>query len=190
MIANAEYNNLLNKFNRVVAQNNDLQEQLKQHRAHMEKREQAIKIDFDKVRKLCEAILSKDRDEMVVGAEYAWRNIAIRDLIEKAMDSYAKYNKERSAMLLKIADLAEDRLKQIESLTDQISQMEIMAKERGSYVSAAEAKEVVETKKSNKRRWNRRMRTSKKRSLRETASSLFRRTTTLLPSRCRLSRTR
>ncbi len=150
MISDTEYNNLLNKYNRVVAQNQDLQEQLTQHRDHMEKREQTIKVDLDKVRQLCETILSKDKSEMVVGAEYAWRNVPIRSLIEKAVESYQKYNRERNAILLKIADLAEDRLRQIENLTDQISQMEIMAKERGSFVSAEEAKEVVETQKAEK----------------------------------------
>jgi len=144
MVSNSEYSNLLNKYNRLVAENNDLKDQMKQSKARMQEREATIKIENDLIRKLCEEILAKDSNEMVVGTEYSWSNLPMRTLIEKTSESYKRYNSERNKLLLKISDMAESRAEEIEDLTAQIQQMQLMMSERGTVVTQEEVKKELE----------------------------------------------
>lgn len=144
MISNAEHNNLLNKYNRLIAENKDLREQMKQRKNQSDEQMGENKAILDLIRSLCEDILGKDRSEMVVGTEYSWSFLSIKKLITKARDSYHRYNKERSDMLIKIADVADERRQMIEDLQEQIERMETMYKERGTAITAEEAKAELE----------------------------------------------
>lgn len=146
LISKSEHNNLLNKYNRVVSEVNGLRDQLKQNKDKMQERESVIKIEMDLVRKLCEEILAKDPAEMVIGSEYSWSQLPLRVLIERTSESYRKYNAERTSLLLRISDIAEERAIEIESLQEQISQMQVMAAERGTPVTVEEAQREIAEK--------------------------------------------
>lgn len=148
MISNSEHNNLIAKYNRVVAENSSLREEIRHSKEKSQEREAGISADIKLIRGLCEEILSKDPKEMVVGSEYSWSNLPLRTLIEKTSESYKNYNKERTNLLMRISDMAESRAVEIEGLKNQISQMMIMAEQRGAAVSPEEALSVIEEKKA------------------------------------------
>ena len=105
------------------ARANDLQEQLREKNARIKEREAQFKHTEDLVRELCTMILAKDRDEMVLGRPYSWRSVHIDELVEKASKSYKARNISMTKILNEIMDLAEHRRQQVESLTDQITQL-------------------------------------------------------------------
>ena len=112
---------LLNKYNTVVAKCKDLQEQLNVKNEQWEQQEKQFEITLKAAKKLCEMILSKDRDEMNLGKEStSWNSISPNQLIERAVDSYKAYTKSRAAALTQLLDLAEERQAQIEGLQDEI----------------------------------------------------------------------
>ena len=126
MYSNSEYSSLLAKYNRAVGENLSLKDQLRQNNQRMETRETEIKRDYDSIRAICEEILSKDNDEMVVGTEYSWSRMSIYELIERTTISYRKYNRDRAELMMRLADLAEERAEQISSLCEQIEQYKNM----------------------------------------------------------------
>ena len=129
MYSNSEYSSLLAKYNRAVGENLSLKDQLRQNNQRMSERETEIKHDNDLIRGLCEEILAKDNSEMVVGTEYSWSRMSIYELIERTTSSYRKYNRERSELMMQLADLAEERAEQIAGLCEQIEQMQHMYSE-------------------------------------------------------------
>ncbi len=131
MYSNIEYSKLLAKYNRVVSENISLRDQLQQNNRRMAEREARIKHDNDMIRSICEEILSKDNNEMVVGEEYSWDRMSVSELIERTILSYRKHNRERTELILKLVDLTDERADQIDSLTEQIEQLEHMYDSKG-----------------------------------------------------------
>lgn len=125
MANDKEYNILLNKYNRLLAMNQDLQEQLNTKNAQWSRREEDFKIVEKLIRELCEDILAKDSSEMKLGIDYSWSSIPVRELILKSKKSFRQYCSKRTAFMRKIMDISESRLQEIESLNEQISIMKI-----------------------------------------------------------------
>lgn len=123
MARDAEYEMLLSKYNVAIAKSQDLQEQLRVKESAWRVKEAQYKHVDKLTRELCESILARDRNEMVLGREYSWANIGTEALILKAGASFRSYNENRSELLQKIMDVAEVRRAQIESLEDQIRQI-------------------------------------------------------------------
>lgn len=124
-MASAAYNDLLNKYNTLVAHAQSLQESLKSKEEQWEKESQKYKSIEDNTRQLCKLILAKDKSQINLGTENgAWGSLSTRDIIVQATQSYKKYNKERALALQQILDLAEERQNKIDGLLDQIAFME------------------------------------------------------------------
>ena len=77
-------------------------------------------------RKLCEKILAKDKNQMVLGDAKTWHAISTDELISMASESFDKYNSQRTLVINNILAESERRGREIESLKDQI---EIMIRE-------------------------------------------------------------
>lgn len=123
MARDAEYELLLSKYNVAIAKTQDLQEQLRVKESAWRSKEMQYKHVDKLTRELCESILARDRNEMVLGREYSWSKIETEALVVKAGASFRAYNESRSELLQKIMDVAEVRRAQIESLEDQIRQI-------------------------------------------------------------------
>lgn len=123
MARDSEYELLLSKYNVSIAKTQDLQEQIRIKEGAWKAKEAHYKHVDKLTRELCEKILARDRNEMVLGREYSWAKLDTEDLVLKADASYRTYNANRSELLQKIMDVAETRRAQIESLEDQIRQM-------------------------------------------------------------------
>lgn len=117
-----DYNALLAKYNRLVSRFNDLQTQSIEKQKTWKKSESVYKKNEMVARSLCEQILAKDKNEMVLGTEYSWSQLDTNTLLEKAKTSFADYNMRRTKLLKQIQDAAEERRLQIESLSLQLTQ--------------------------------------------------------------------
>lgn len=117
------YSSIQQAYLKEVARANDLQDQLREKNERIKEREAQFKHTEMLARDLCTTILAKDRDEMVLGRPYSWRNVPIDELLEKALKSYKAWSIARSKILTEILDLAETRRQEVESLTEQISQL-------------------------------------------------------------------
>jgi len=117
-----DYNTVLAKYNRLVSRFNDLQTQMEEKQSAWKEQEAGYKRIESAARDLCLQILAKDKDEMVLGSEYSWSQLDTWTLIGKAKSSFARYSMERTELLKKIQETAEERLLQIESLSMQLSQ--------------------------------------------------------------------
>lgn len=117
-----KYESLLARCREMESQKQDIESQLT-------KTEEKYSTLNDAVRKLCETLLSKDREEMKLGGNYNWRGIDTLTLIIKAAASDKKFNAERVDLMKRIMDLAENRLNKIESLEDQVKR-ELLENER------------------------------------------------------------
>ena len=131
---------LLAKYNLLVSKYKELREQYTAKQERWSEREVYFK-HIDKVaRELCEEILAKDKDEMVLGSDYSWSSVKTDELIHKAKKSFQNYNKNRTELMRNIMDLAENRQFQIVSLQDQIEQFMT-----GNNIAAiSSAQEIVE----------------------------------------------
>ena len=117
-----DYEVLLNKYNMVVAQLKEMQDQMKRKDTAQKQYEKEMDVVMDHARKLCEKILAKNPEEMVLGDARTWHTFSTDELIKKAMKSFDWYVKDRASILSQIMDISEQRGAQIESLKDQISQ--------------------------------------------------------------------
>lgn len=123
MIKDSEYQALLNKYNIAIAQNRDLRDQLEtKNRQHQEYEARCDVVDGH-ARKLCEAILAKDRSEMTLGDAKTWHSFTTDEMIAKAMAAFVRYCQQRTELLNQVMAVAERRGYELESLKDQISQM-------------------------------------------------------------------
>lgn len=113
---------LLSQYNLLLSRYKELEERYREQLTQWSERETYFKKIEQASRKLCEAILVKDSNEMVLGSNYSWRNLATDEMIHKATNSFRDYNKNRTKLMQQIMDLAESRRFQIESLEDQIAQ--------------------------------------------------------------------
>ena len=133
------YNDLLNKYNTLVARCQSLQETLisKEQQWNIEAEEH--KIVEDNIKKLCILILAKDKSQINLGSNSgSWNACQIRDLIIQSIDSYKKYNRERSLTLQQLLDLAEEKQHTIDGLIDEL---EFYKNNSGKSVDYAEEKE-------------------------------------------------
>lgn len=117
-----QYNALLNKYNILVARCRDLEEQNETNLKHWKEEEEKFKKVEDQARKVCEAILAKDRREMVLGVNSSWYSTPVVDLLVRALKSYKAYNQETTKIMNDIQATSETRRAKIESLQDQIQQ--------------------------------------------------------------------
>ena len=117
-----QYNALLNKYNILVARCRDLEEQNETNLKHWKEEEEKFKKVEDQARKVCEAILAKDRQEMVLGVNSSWYSTPVVDLLVRALKSYKAYNQETTKIMNDIQTTSEKRRARIESLQDQIQQ--------------------------------------------------------------------
>lgn len=123
MAESKEYKILLNKYNTLLAKAQDLQEQLNTKNEQWSQMKSRYEIIEKNTRELCESILAKDKDEMVLGKDYSWDSVDIGDLLVKAKRSYHAYNNRRREVMQKIFDVSEQRREVIEGLESQISRM-------------------------------------------------------------------
>ena len=118
----AQYNALLNKYNILVARCRELEEQNETNLKHWKEEEDKFKKVEDQARKVCEAILAKDRNEMVLGVNNSWYSTPVVELLARALKSYKAYNQETTKIMNAIQATSETRRAKIESLQDQIQQ--------------------------------------------------------------------
>lgn len=123
MIKDSEYQALLNKYNIAIAQNRDLRDQLETKNRQHEEYEAKCDVVDGHARKLCEAILAKDRSEMTLGDAKTWHSFTTDEMIAKAMAAFVRYCQQRTELLNQVMEVAERRGYELESLKDQISQM-------------------------------------------------------------------
>lgn len=114
-----EYNKILNEYNRLKANLESIDEEISQKEKQWEKKEAYFKNLIDHTRDLCETILAKDRNEITLGNNYNWSSIETIELVDKAIESYNKYNKDRTDIMRKIIDTAEERAELIEALKEE-----------------------------------------------------------------------
>lgn len=115
------YNDLLNKYNTLVAKCQSLQETLISKENQWKIKADEYEVVKDNAKKLCILILSKDKSQINLGTNSgSWGASDIRDLIIQSIDSYKKYNRERSLTLQQILDLAEEKQHMIDGLIDEL----------------------------------------------------------------------
>lgn len=148
----SEFEILFSKYNIAVAKAKDLQEQLATKQEQWQERNQKIDIIEQNVRELCESILAKDKNEMILGADYSWNQLETLELISKSKRVFREYNAERTNILRKIMDEAEDRREQVESLKEQIIQMKVRGGNGKSKLTLEELEEQVEKEAEEKKK--------------------------------------
>lgn len=114
---------LLNKYNILLAQTQDLKEQLDKSKENNAEILQKDKVIEKNLRDLCADILAKDPKEMKLGQEYSWDKIDLLSLIQKSRNVFKKYNEDKKNFLEQLADTCEDRGRQIENLKSQIEEL-------------------------------------------------------------------
>ena len=114
---------LLNKYNTLLAQTQDLKEQLDKSKENNAEILQKDKVIEKNLRDLCADILAKDPKEMKLGQEYSWDKIDLLSLIQKSRNVFKKYNEDKKNFLEQLADTCEDRGRQIENLKSQIEEL-------------------------------------------------------------------
>lgn len=122
-ISESEHNTLLNQYNRLVARFRELAKQSEERQEKWRQLEKDYKTNEALSRELCELILAKDPNEMVLGREYSWGKLPFRELIQRTKISFEKYNEERTKLLQDIQAVSEERRSTIESLETQLSQI-------------------------------------------------------------------
>ena len=118
-----DYNTLLNEYNILVAQLKELQDQTLKKNQMWSEYEAKCDVIEKHARKLCEMILAKDRDEMTLGTAKSWHSFSTDELIQRAMNSFTKYTKERTEMMQRIMDISEERAREIDGLKEQMTMM-------------------------------------------------------------------
>lgn len=147
----AEFEILFNKYNLAVAKSQDLQEQLSTKQEQWSERNKLFDVIEQNVRELCESILAKDNKEMVLGEEYSWSNTPLIELINRSKKVFKEYNAQRTIVMRKLMDTAEERRDQIESLKEQIIQMKTRGVEHSEKLSREEIEEQIEKEEQRKK---------------------------------------
>lgn len=149
MSKDKEFDILYNKYNIAIAQVKDLQEQLTTKQEQWAKRNEDFDIMEKNVRELCESILAKDPNEMVLGKDYSWATIPVFELVIKSKKVFKEYNDKRTDVMRKLMDELEDRRNQIDSLKEEI----VTIKTMGSSAQTVSEKEIREQiEKNNEKR--------------------------------------
>ena len=129
MASDSEYNTLLAKYNRMVARYRDLSQQSEERQDKWHELERTYKTNESIARELCELVLAKNPEEMVLGKEYSWSKLSFAELVRRAKIAFEQYNDDRTSLLQKIQEQSEERRLTIESLQTQLSQKMLRDKE-------------------------------------------------------------
>lgn len=115
------YNDLLNKYNVLVAKCQSLQETIISKEEQWKIMSDEFAVVNDNARKLCTLILAKDKSQINLGTgSGAWGLLQTRDLILQSIESYKKYNSDRSLALQQLLDFAEEKQHLIDGLMDEL----------------------------------------------------------------------
>lgn len=136
------------KYNVAIARAQDLQEQLTTKQRQWDKREEDSKITEKLMRELCESILAKDPEEMVLGTDYSWSSIPINELIMKSKKVLVHYVESRKDLMRRIMDISEERRQTIESLNEQI--VILKTNPNATSISVEELQEQIQKEKEVK----------------------------------------
>jgi hypothetical protein len=141
MSVSSDYNVLLNKFNRLVASHKDLEQQNAAKTNELRSLERDTNITLGHVRNLCEEILAKDPNEMVLGRGYSWGSLPINVLVQKAASAFKVYNAGRTDLMKRLYSESEQRRIENEGLQSQIESLMI----NGRSVSQPKSDDYEET---------------------------------------------
>lgn len=119
----SEENIMINKLNRSEAKCRDLEEQIRIKEKQWKEAEASFNEAEFRCKTLCEEILVRDPEEMILGRKYSWDSLSMADMAKKALVSLRNYNSERTDLMRKLLDVAEERRLQVESL---IGQLEVL----------------------------------------------------------------
>lgn len=132
---------VINKYNRLCARYRDLEQQSTEKQEKWKELEREFKIAESLTRELCELILAKDPNEMVLGEEYSWGKLSTREIIQRSKTVFANYNESRTQLLRDVQQQSEQRRLEIENLKIQIEQ-DAHARERLAQLQSQRAEEV------------------------------------------------
>ena len=116
----SDENVIVNKYNRLEAKCRDLEEQIRIKEKQWKEAETLFSESEFHCKRLCEEILVRDPTEVVLGRKYSWDSLSMADMAKKALVSLRNYNTERTDLMRKLLDIAEERRLQVESLIEQI----------------------------------------------------------------------
>lgn len=132
---------VINKYNRLCARYRDLEQQSTEKQEKWKELEREFKIAESLTRELCELILAKDPNEMVLGEEYSWGKLSTREIIQRSKTVFANYNESRTKLLRDVQQQSEQRRIEIENLKIQIEQ-DAHARERLAELQSRRAEET------------------------------------------------
>ena len=143
MAPDREYSILYNKYNLAILKAKDLQEQIDVKSKQWKKTSEDYSVSEKNMRELCAIILAKDSSQMNNDEKGTWNNYEINDLIRTAIKSYRKYNEERTNLMRKLSDVAEERAFTINELNEEILHLK---RHGGTSLEYDEKKENTENK--------------------------------------------
>lgn len=148
MARDKDFEILKEKYNLAITKAKDLKEQLDLKEEQWQERNEQFDIIEKNCRELCEKILAKDPNEMVLGTDYSWATTPVLELITKAKRVFAEYNASRTDIMRKIMDVAEERRNEIEVLKEEI--MELKTKGGDATIYKEDVEETVKKLKERK----------------------------------------
>lgn len=130
---------LQNVCERLKSENRELREQMKEKATKQSEIDAKHKSENKHFRELCEMILAKDKDEMVLGKEYSWDELSNFEICQKAVASYTKYNHERNIAVKMILAKFEKQGEELDGLKLQFARML-----NGEKMSSEEANKILD----------------------------------------------
>lgn len=112
-----------NMCERLKTEVNSLRGSIHEKEAKWKEIEEKNKVAIDLFRSLCEKILAKDKNEMVLGEEYSWSKLSDTDIAHKAIKSYDNYNTSRNMAIKVMLAKYESQSKELEGLKLSIDRM-------------------------------------------------------------------
>lgn len=145
MASDKEYSVLFNKYNLAILKAKDLQEQMDVKTKQWKKTSEDYSVSEKNMRELCSIILAKDTAQMNNDEKGTWNNYEINELIRETIKSYRKYNEERTNLMRKISDVAEERAFTINELNEEILHLKrhggVSSNSEDNYEEKADKKE-------------------------------------------------
>lgn len=121
----SDENVIMNKYHRLEAKCRDLEEQIRIKEKQWKEAETLFSESEFHCKRLCEEILVRDPTEVVLGRKYSWDSLSMADMAKKALASLRNYNAERTDLMRKLLDIAEERRLRVESLIEQIEVIKV-----------------------------------------------------------------
>ncbi|MGO5174583.1 hypothetical protein ACTQ2N_05205 [Ruminococcus sp. LCP21S3_E8] len=112
-----------NMCERLKTEVNSLRGSIHEKETKWKEIEEKNKVAIDLFRSLCEKILAKDKNEMVLGEEYSWSKLSDTDIAHKAIKSYDNYNTSRNMAIKVMLAKYESQSKELEGLKLSIDRM-------------------------------------------------------------------